>query len=324
MRHALVTGATGGLGRALVPALLAAGWQVRATGRDRVVGAALEREGATFVPHDLLDELPAHLTRAIDTVFHLAALSSPWGPAERFTALHVDATRRLLSAARAAGVGRFVHVSTPSIFVCGQDRLGIADDDPPARYPANAYVRSKLAGERVVRASNSGAFQTVVLRPRAITGPYDTVLLPRLRRAMRSGRMPLPGGGRALVELSDARDVAAALIAAATAKNAAGQAFNISGGAPRTVKAIVGQIAAALGQRITPVPVPARAAMLWGALSETVARVHGREPVVTRYTVMTLAYSQTFDLSRAHSILNWQPRVTPEEAIGYALGQADA
>ncbi|MFK5664232.1 NAD-dependent epimerase/dehydratase family protein, partial [Escherichia coli] len=81
IRLALVTGATGGLGRELVDQLLARGYRVRATGRDAAIGARLKTE---FVPADLTTDPLAPLVAGVDMVFHLAALSSPWGSRAAF------------------------------------------------------------------------------------------------------------------------------------------------------------------------------------------------------------------------------------------------
>src|SRR6478752_653870 len=116
MRQALVTGATGGLGRALVAALQSHGYRVRATGRDLEAGRRLGRAGASFVAADLTDPAGGEdLVKGIDVVFHAAALSSPWGARSDFEAINVEATRRLLTAAQAAGCDAFVFVSTPSV-----------------------------------------------------------------------------------------------------------------------------------------------------------------------------------------------------------------
>lgn len=307
-RTALVTGATGGLGQTLVPLLAAAGWQIRATGR---------RAGMDIVRHDLTRPIPATLLAGVDTVFHLAALSSPWGPARDFSAVNVDATARLLEAAAGAGCRRFVHVSTPSIFAEPREKLNLTEASPPAVRFANAYARTKWHGERLVLAADTSTLRTIVLRPRAIVGPHDAVLLPRLMRAIGTGRVPLPVGGAALVELTDARDVAAALIAAADA--VAGGAFNISGGAPRSVRWIVTRIAARLGLAPRMVAMPRAVAMAGAGLLEAVGRVTRREPLITRYGVMALGWSQTFDLAAARDRLGWTPRISPEDAIDHAL-----
>lgn len=305
-RLALVTGATGGLGRTLAPMLRAAGWQVRATGRR-------PRAGEPIRAIDLTAPIPRDLCADVDTVFHLAALSAPWGPCAAFEAINVSATLDLAEAAARAGCRRFVHVSTPSIYAEARDRLALREDDPPARRFANAYAGTKWRAERLLAEAR---LPVSIVRPRAIVGPDDGVLLPRLLRVIRRRRVPLPGGGRALVELTDARDVSAALIAAA---DAVPTIVNISGGAPLPLRTIVERIAARLALPIRIVAVPRALALAGAAALEAAGHLAGREPPITRYGVKALGWSQTFDLSHARAALGWVPGITPEAAIDHAL-----
>ncbi|HMA50979.1 MAG TPA: NAD-dependent epimerase/dehydratase family protein, partial [Magnetospirillaceae bacterium] len=296
VRRALITGATGGLGRVLVPLLLENGYAVRATGRDSTIGAELASQGAQFYAADLAETDPAPMTSGIDVVFHLAALSSPWGRREIFHAVNVEATRRLLAAAKSAGCSAFIYASTPSIYAERRNRLGITERaDLPARF-ANDYAATKFAAERAVLSADEPGFRTLALRPRAIVGQFDTVLLPRLLRAARLGRIMIPGDGKALIELTDARDVAAAFLAA-DRTGAHGQAVNISGGQPRPLHALLERIFAELGLSVALRRLPVPIALAAASLAETVAALlPGRpEPPVTRYSVMTFAFSQTFD-----------------------------
>jgi len=316
MRRALVTGATGGLGRALVSALQAEGYAVRATGRDTAIGATL---GVGFVPGDLRQPgLAATLAAGIDVVFHAAALSSPWGREADFQAINVEATRQLLEAARQVGCDGFVFVSTPSVYAEPRDRLDLTETSPLPRRFANAYARTKYAAEGLVRAAASPGFATVVLRPRALIGPDDKVLLPRLLRVARTGRFPLFRGGKALIDLTDIRDAAEAAIAADRNRvTANGQVFNISGGRPAAVREILDEVFGALdlGPRLVALPY-GLAAGAARALETICALLPGRpEPPATAYTLSTLAFSQTFDLNTAHRVLDWQPRFSPQQAI---------
>lgn len=318
-RHALVTGATGGLGRALVGELLGQGYRVTATGRDARIGAAL---GTRFVAADLVTDPIEPLVKGVDAVFHLAALSSPWGTAETFRQINVDATERLLRASRNAGCSAFVYASTPSIYAERRDRIGLTEDSPVAARFANDYTATKYAAENLVLAADTPAFRTVSLRPRAIVGPHDNVLLPRLMRAARRGRFPLPGGGHALIEPTDIRDAALAFAAADRRRDrAGGHAINISGGDPRPLRQLLDLLFARMGADVRYIAVPAGLALaVAGAMERVAALLPGRpEPPATRYTIMTLAYSQTLCLDRANTLLDWSPRHNVEAMVDHAL-----
>lgn len=318
-RHALVTGATGGLGREVVRQLLVAGYRVTATGRDATIGAGL---GTRFVAADLVRRPLDDLVADADVVFHLAALSSPWGRFEDFRSINLDVTAKLLSAARAAGAGSFVYASTPSIYAEARDRIGLTEASPVAARFANAYAATKYAGECAVLATNTTGFRTIALRPRAIVGPHDGVLLPRLMRTAKRRRFPLPGGGHALIEPTDVRDAAAAFLAAdARREQAGGRAINISGGDPRTVRALLDIIFAQTGQVVRYASVPVGVAMaVAGAMEQIAALLPDRpEPPATRYMVKTLAFSQTMQLDLAKTLLDWTPRHNVEAMVAHAL-----
>jgi nucleoside-diphosphate-sugar epimerase len=316
-RRALVTGATGGLGLAVVEALANAGYAVRATGRDQAVRGRLEAAGAAFMAADLtVAGVPARLCEAVEAVFHVAALSSPWGPAEAFRRVNVVATRNLLAGAKAAGADSFVFVSSPSIYARPRDRLNLTEQDPPASRPMNAYAATKGEAERLVLRANAPGFATVAIRPRAIVGPDDRVLLPRVLRIARTGRFPALRGGRALVEMTDVRDAARALMLADQRRTTVGgRAFNISGGRPVSVRELVERLAEAIGRPVNFRPASASLAMAAaGAMELACGLLPGRpEPPLTRYGVAALAFSQTFDLTQAREALGYEPRYDPLE-----------
>jgi 2-alkyl-3-oxoalkanoate reductase len=324
--RALITGATGGLGRILTASLLAQGREVIATGRDPARGAALRGQGAHFVASDLTREDAGPLLSGVDTVFHLAALSSPWGPRADFVAANLTMTQRLLAAASAAGCKRFLFASTPSIYTRAAHQLDLTEASQLPDQLVNAYAQTKLAAEMAVRAAVAPGFATVALRPRAVIGPYDTVLLPRLLRAAQSGVMPLPGYGRTLIEPTDARDVCTAFLAAeARAEALSGQVFNISGGQPLPLAELADHAFRRLDRRVRMVPLPARLVLGLAHLAETVARLRpGRpEPALTVYTAKALGWSQTFDLAAGRAALDWEPQYSPFVSIDWALEERD-
>jgi 2-alkyl-3-oxoalkanoate reductase len=308
----LITGATGGLGLALVEAACARGLRVLATGRSSQHQARLVGLGARFIAADLTDPAAAlKLCEGQDGVIHAAALSSSWGPRAAFQAANVDATAHLLEAAQQQNVARFVYISSPSIFAAMRDRLAIGPNDLPTSPPLNDYAQTKLMGERLVLAASRQGFATLAIRPRAIVGPDDQVLLPKLVELARRTNMPLPGGGRSLIELTDVRDVASATLAALEcADKLGGMAFNISGGQPIQVCELAQRLAATLGLKPRLLSVPLPLANVLANCGEGLARAFNmqREPVLTRYTLATLGYSQTFDLEPACLHFGWVPQ----------------
>lgn len=318
----LVTGATGGLGRILAPMLRAQGDEVITTGRDLSRGKALSGEGFTFVPADLSHADLRPLLRGVSTVYHLAALASPWAPHTDFVSANVTATQRLLDASREAGCQRFIFASTPSIYTRAKDQLGITENTPIPQHLTGSYAQTKFAAEELVREAHADEFSVVSLRPRAIIGPFDTAILPRLLHAGRNGILPLPRGGQALIEPTDARDAARAFIAAAdVAHNVSGRAFNISGGQPISVRTLATHAFARLERPCRVIAIPGSVALLAADVLEGVGRRRrdGAEPRLTRYSAMVMGWSQTFDLSAARSALSWEAQYTPFDAVDWAL-----
>ena len=114
---ALVTGATGFLGGALIRRLHSMGWDVTALGRNAAKLDQLESEGLRILQHDLKDK-SAMMAACKDQeiVFHCAALPSPWGNFEAFYQANVIGTRNVIHGCEEHKVKRLVYVSTPSLY----------------------------------------------------------------------------------------------------------------------------------------------------------------------------------------------------------------
>ncbi|WP_162199486.1 NAD-dependent epimerase/dehydratase family protein [Aurantiacibacter marinus] len=310
----LITGATGGLGTALRAEASARGAHIRATSRS--VHSAPD---AQFVSIDLASEQSdlGALMEGRETVIHSAALSDSWGDSAAFESINVEATRRLLCAAREEGVRRFVFISSPSIFARLEDQVGIDEASQPAFPPLNHYARTKLAAERLVLAAGDAQMATCAIRPRALVGEGDRVILPRLIEIARRRRVPLPRGGRALIELTDLRDAAWAICEAAERCVVInGKAINISGGRPIAVRDLTQSVADILGTSPKLVDLPAAPAHLLATVLEKGARLLGtKEPPLTLYTLSTMGYSQTFDLGPAYRLLGYTPQYDATQTI---------
>lgn len=320
MPIALVTGATGCLGQAVCSDLVAQGWQVRSLSRHASAPDAMVQRH--FVSDLSRDAIPADALAGADVVLHCAALSSAWGREQEFFAANVTATQRMLQEAQGAGVRRFVHVSTPSIYITGRSRLHVHET---ARLPGvfvNDYARSKYLAEQMVRAANAPEFVTVVLRPRAIYGPHDRSLLPRLMSRLEgaaSGPLPLPGGGLALIDPTHVTDAARAmrLAALAPADKAGGQVYNITSGQAVTLNDVLDLLEKLLGLRVPRLPVPYAVAMAAARVMEATQRIRdpGHEPTLTRHMVAALGLSLTLDIRAARQDLGYKPQVTLKQGL---------
>lgn len=318
-RHILITGATGGLGMTLSKHFLNAGYRVTATGRNTNAGLELTEHGARFIAADLLDaKAVTMLCQGHESVIHAAALSASWGFPQEFDRANLEVTAKLLNAAKEAGCRRFVYISSPSVYASLHDQFDITEDTPVTARPLNDYARTKLAAEKLTLSANTENFLTTAIRPRAIIGPDDKVLLPKMIALMNRGFVPLFHNGEALIELTDVRDVAqAVLLAENNIHMIAGRPVNISGGQQITMRQLATAMAEAAGKKIYLLPVSQPIAKTAARLSEWVGYATGYryEPKLTRYILSTMAYSKTFDLSFAREKLGYVPAYNALDAL---------
>jgi nucleoside-diphosphate-sugar epimerase len=317
----LVTGATGGLGGAAARRLLADGATVTATGRNPAAGARLCAAGARFAAADLADRTAIYrVVAGHEVVIHCGGLSSPWGSVAAFQSANVDGTRNVVDAAVAHGVRRLVFVSTPSLYMDFTNRFDLDEDAPLPERAVNAYAASKRRAEALVFAAAARGLNAVVVRPRAIFGPGDATLLPRILRLARRGWLPLVDGGRAVIDLTYMDNAVDALVAAAEAPaHVGGRTYNITNGEPRPVAQLFEWVAAAFALRVRFVSVPFRLAYHAAAVLEVAARcLPGRpEPPLTRYSVGVIGRSQTLSIAAARRDLGYAPRVSIEDGLRY-------
>ncbi|MFG2819524.1 NAD-dependent epimerase/dehydratase family protein [Kitasatospora sp. NPDC048365] len=276
-----ITGASGFCGARVALAAAARGADVRCLGR---------RPGpvGTHVRWDAAAELPD--LGGADVVVHCAAAVGdhlPGSPAEAEQfAVNVDGTARLLEAAAGRPV---VWVSSASVYDPRPDRSSVTEEHPTSGGHLNAYGRSKAAGERLALAAGA-----VVLRPRAVYGPGDPHLLPRLLARVRPGGvLALPGPDVGL-SLTSVHNLAAACLDAA---GWPAGAYNIADALPYRRDAALRRVLAAHGvrARILHLPLP-----LTG-----LARL-ARSRTLTPYAIDQLARSVVLDTTKARA-LGWRP-----------------
>jgi nucleoside-diphosphate-sugar epimerase len=310
----LVTGASGLLGRAVAAELLAAGHEVRCFQR-RPSGVA----GASDSLGSVTDtDAVARAVSGQDAIVHLAAKVSLAGDPADFDRVNVGGTRNLLDAARAAGIERFVYVSSPSVAHSGTSIVG--DDALPAD-PDSArgnYARTKAEAELLVLAADADSLRVVAVRPHLVWGPGDTQLVERVVERARHGRLPLLDSGAALIDTIYI-DNAATGIAAALARvdSVHGRSYVLTNGEPRPVAELLAGICAAAGVKSPQWCVSASVARTAGSLIEAIWRVKPGvdEPPMTRFLAEQLSTAHWFDQRRTRADLEWTPAVSLDEGF---------
>jgi dihydroflavonol-4-reductase len=322
---AVVTGATGLLGSHVVRRLVDDGARVRCLVRPTSRTAHIEGPQVELVTADL--HQPAALAavlKGVRVVFHFAGhltASAPLNADEDDSvySLNVESTKALLEAAAMAGVERFVYAS--SVAVYGADAVSpIVEDTPPD--PVSAYGRSKVVAEGAVMEYHRRGLPGTVIRPSICYGAGDRHFLPAARRMVRLPVLPLVDGGRHLLDIASAVDVAGLAVAAASAARAAGRTYNAASGHPGSLRDIIGILHEVEGTpRPLIIPVSEGLMRFSAPVAQRIAAllVPGMESAMSSVGATYSARDVYYDMSRAATELGFKPRYDFRRGLEVAL-----
>ncbi|MEW6404018.1 MAG: NAD-dependent epimerase/dehydratase family protein [Chloroflexota bacterium] len=315
---ALISGGTGFLGGKLARRLQSMGWDVTALGRKPAALGELQSQGIKAMRADLENQAEIiDACRGQEIVFHCGALSSPWGRAKDFYAANVLGSENVIRGCMDANVQRLVHVSTPSIYFRFTPRLNVREDAELPK-PVNAYARTKRIAESKIDQAHADGLPVITIRPRAIFGPGDTSILPRLLQRLEAGRMRIIGDGSNISDLTYVENVVDALILCAGAPvNTLGRKYNITNGEPVLLWPMIERLCKALKLKYPTRKLPYSVAHNLAWILESIYRfLPGQpEPPLTRYSVFVIAQSATLDISAARRDLNYSPRISVEAGV---------
>ncbi|UFU01698.1 NAD-dependent epimerase/dehydratase family protein [Ruania suaedae] len=310
----LVTGASGFLGRAVAARIARGGHEVTTLQR--------RPSGAAGVGDLLGTVTDANVVRRAvegqDAVVHLAAKVSLAGDPAEFTRVNVEGTRLLLETARAAGVRRFVQVSSPSVAHVGRSLVGAGAEPADPERTLGHYARTKAAAELLALSYDSPGLAVLAVRPHLVWGPGDPQLVGRIVDRARRGRLPLLDEGAALIDSTYIDNAADAMLAALErAEVARGRAYVVTNGEPRPVGELLGGMCRAAGVPAPSWRVPGRLARAAGGAVERVWawRPGQDEPPMTRFLAEQLSTAHWFDQRGTREALAWQPEVSIDEGM---------
>jgi nucleoside-diphosphate-sugar epimerase len=306
-QQVLVTGATGFLGGALARRLAADGARVRVLVRSPQKAASLRQQGIEIVQGDL--NSPDALRRACAdcaVVFHVAAALS--GSYAAQYAANVEGTRMLLAAATNAGVQRFVHVSSISVY--GYRVKGEITEATTPAPGADPYPQTKTEAEAVVR---DGSLPFTIIRPAMIYGAAAVNWTGNLFRLAKLKPTPFVGSGQGSSFPIHVDDVVDLMVTAAEHPAAIGETFNCAPDPAPTWRKFLGHYARLAGHdRWLALPPVAFAALARGIsiISPSNSRLRDLPDQVG-----FLQRSTTYKMTKAHDLLGWSPRVPLDDGI---------
>lgn len=311
-----VTGGSGFVGGAAIAALSKT-HDIAALSRSEKSDAEILARGGVPVRGDL-ESASAEMLKGADAIVHCAAFVEEWGPYETYHAVNVTGTERLLAAAKAAGVRRFIHIGTEAALFHGQPMIDIDETYPLAPQSPFPYSRTKALAEMAVAQANDSArgFETIILRPRLIWGEGDKTILPAVTAMAAAGKFLWIDEGRAMTSTTHIDNLVAAITLALT-KGGGGGAYFVVDGPPVRFRDFLTRYLAAAGVTLPDKSLPGAAVRLIANLTEPLFRLAGSKtaPPITRFTAHIMSRDCTVRDARAKADLGYRPVISIDEGL---------
>lgn len=306
----LVTGASGFVGSAVVRALLAAGYPVRALVRASSPRANLAQLDVEVVEGDMRDaEAVARAMAGVRHVMHVAADYRLWSrDREEIRRNNVAGTQTIMDAALREGVERIVYTSSVAAIALRSD--GQAADESVAlaeTAAVGAYKRSKVAAQVLVETMIArDALPAIIVNPSTPIGPRDIRPTPTGRIIVEAASGRMPGYVDTGLNLVHVDDVAAGHLAALT-HGKIGERY-ILGGQNVLLADMLRDIALLVGRRPPRLRVPRRLLYPAAAVAEMIATRTGREPFLTLDGLRMAKNRMFFTSAKATRELGYEAR----------------
>ena len=307
-----ITGASGFIGGAIAAHLVEAGHEVVALSRSEASDKKIAALGATPM-RGSLGAVEAGQLSGSEIVIHSAAFVGDWGTLDDYWQANVEGTDQLLSAAKEAGVRRFIHIGTEAALFRGQHMRNIDERTPYPKSTPFYYSRTKAEAERRVFAANDpgAGFTAISIRPRLVWGPGDQTVLPNVLTMIERGAFAWIDGGRRKTSTTHIDNLVHGVLLLLE-KGKGGKAYFVTDDEFVTIRDFLGRLIETQG--VTPPNRSVPGFILNGAafVAETLWRTFGLKsaPPITRFAVAIMSRDCTINIDKAKRELGYAPVIS--------------
>lgn len=299
----LITGASGFLGSHLVRHFAEQGQEVIALGRQQNPPQTL-LSLAQYHCADLSGKIPRLST---DVCIHVAAKADDLGSYAQFKAINVRGTQKVFAA---IDCSQFIQISSASLYPLLNRPIAETDVDP--KHFLSAYGKSKWEAEQFLQSQSSPHKSISVLRPRAIYGTHDRVLLPRILKLLHRKQVHLPGDFRVDISMTHVSNLIHA-INLLIAQAAPGYAvYNVADQATYSLREVTEKII--FGAYEKTVPIKEIPLWLTKAYLKT-CQLIGKRPALSRQALHYVSHSTILQTQKIEQALGYRARVNFQQAL---------
>lgn len=316
----LVTGATGFIGRQLVPTLLQEGWTVSCLARSTSHRPDNFNDTVRWVFGDLLDKQSLiEACAGVDAVVHLGGAIKASG-ANTFFSINIDGTRNILEALVQAGNphARFIYFSSQAALGPALSLKPLTEESKP--HPVSAYGQSKLQAEQIVH-EFSKQLHCVILRPSAVYGPGDRESLAFFKMA-KFHINPRIGFKPKYIDIIHVEDLVQIVLSVLGKNIKSGEIFNINDGqnSGYSVNAVVNHAAEALKTWTVPVYIPLLILKTSALFNSALSKISGHSAMFNsdKYREIAAQY-WLFSSEKARATLGYIPKYKIENGFSMTV-----
>ena len=162
----------------------------------------------------------------------------------------------------------------------------------------------------------SQKIEIIILRPRAIIGPGDTSIFPKLIALNNRRGIPLFNKGKSIIDVTYVKNVSHAIeLSILNNKELSGEAYNITNGEPGNIKELLDYFFNLINQKVRYISVPIVIMNGIGRIFEVLSKITNKDVILTRYSIGVLINSFTLNIEKAKKDLNYEPIISLKDGL---------